>query len=601
MKQTLKYVAGIYGLAILLFLLDAIGWVRLHENLHRVFMDVGIALLAVGAIHLLDHYSLIREVSAQIVERARGLFELKVTEATGEMTKEVSGAVNNAADGIVVDVSEKVKEAFAEASEVLRRQVKSIESMEKCNLHAIYPSRGAAAEAISESIARSTEVRLMGISLNEFGRDDREEKSPLIKAWKQLVQDISDGKKRARLLLIDPSCHGAVLRSYSETAATRGVVQDRLDDDVVAVARLLRSVRLTLKDRSSLQVRLYRATPTMFICGLDSGTFVQSYYYWNPRLEGSPIPVMHYLNRDRQGDKVNLHLEMEKHFNFIWEHASIRLDSLEEEAGPKSKVDDVVPHRPHFLPDLGKTGVETRGVEWGVHASAMENVYTDRFRAALRMQEEIETSKRIWIQGITLKAFFDPSSRLAVSLAKRIKNQKDGDDIQILLLDPDCDQAKVRAYREYLLNHPAIPFDDFTQHHYVNNSLLWRHLEETKARIEAIEQRYQKQIMALYRTPPHMFVLIGDNAAFVEQYTFGKLTAREPDLEVDVVLGSDMPLIEYRRMIDPVYARALEILRTREPELTEQMRPLPYPLLESHFSYAWNQARSAKAQEPAQV
>lgn len=84
-----------------------------------------------------------------------------------------------------------------------------------------------------------------------------------------------------------------------------------------------------------------------------------------------------------------------------------------------------------------------------------------------------------------------------------------------------------------------------------------------------------------------MFLLIGGRSAFVEQYSYGKLSSDTS--EEEVILGSDMPLIEYRREIDEVYTSLLREIR-REDETQEQLRPQPYPLLVDHFDYAWEQA-----------
>jgi hypothetical protein len=205
------------------------------------------------------------------------------------------------------------------------------------------------------------------------------------------------------------------------------------------------------------------------------------------------------------------------------------------------------------------------------------------------MQEEIEGSKRIWIQGITLKAFFD-ESEIAIALRARIEGGQDRDDIRIMLLDPDCEQAKVRAYREFVLNSgQKVTLAEFTTTHY-QNSKLRRDLLDTKERIENLERACGRVgIMRTYGTAPNMFVLIGDKAAFVEQYSYGKLAAQRPDKEV--ILGSDMPLIEYEQRIDPIYAKALRDIRGREKKTVEQLRPQPFPLLCDHFEWAWDQAQ----------
>lgn len=165
----------------------------------------------------------------------------------------------------------------------------------------------------------------MGISLNEFCR---ERQGPFLEAWEELVKGIKAGTKRARLLLIDPYCHGAVLRSYSETVNS-AAVSDRLEADVKAATKLLHQIRLDLGCRSSdLEVRLYGLAPMTFICRLDSSTFTQNYHFWKSRLAGCPIPVLQYRKRTQGPEGVCIHSELEQHFEFIWRHASIRLDDL---------------------------------------------------------------------------------------------------------------------------------------------------------------------------------------------------------------------------------------------------------------------------------
>jgi hypothetical protein len=156
-----------------------------------------------------------------------------------------------------------------------------------------------------------------------------------------------------------------------------------------------------------------------------------------------------------------------------------------------------------------------------------------------------------------------------------------------MLLDPECDQAKVRAYREFLLNSERkLSFEEFTRGHY-QTSKLRSDLLDTIGKI-ARKHGGTGVKTRKYGTAPHMFVLIGDDSAFVEQYSYGKLASQVPDEEV--ILGSDMPLIEYQRKIDPVYMRLLKEIRGEENETAEQLRPQPYPLLVDHFEYAWEQA-----------
>jgi len=543
MKQTLRTVGFFYFLATVILILNYAGWLTPPDSMRKLLSEIGIALLAVGTIHLLDHVSLIREVASKIV---------------GDFRKATA-------------------DAFQAASSILKDQVKSIKVMEGLNMKEVYSSRSAAGESIRNAMARSKEVSLMGISLNEFCR---QEQGPFSDAWAELIDRIEKGNQSARLLLIDPYCHGATLRAYSETASSP-TVPDRLENDVMTTAKLLRSIRDRLgQNRNRLDVRVYQMAPTVFLCQLDNETFVQDYYFWNRRLAKTPFPLFHYM---RRGDSYStcIHRELKQHFDFIWEHASIRLDDLDP-------INDRAPS-PHFLM------LPSRGLEWGGHASGIQNIFIDRRRASERMIEEIFQSRRVWIQGITLKAFFD-GSELANVLMNKIRENRDGTDIRILLLDPQCKQAKVRAYREFLLNRQLsdlVTFDQFEQKFY-QKSKLSRDLTVTKECIEEIENTYNKRgLLKTYDAAPNMFVLIGNNSAFVEQYTYGKLAESkysvQPQHVREVILGSDMPLIEYGHIIDPIYERALKNIQERG-QVDEQLRPQPYPLLEAHFDWAWEQA-----------
>jgi hypothetical protein len=580
MKSTLKTVAPIYVVAILLIALTEIGWLRLPEPFGRLTIELGIALLAIASIHILDHKTLIKDVAERIARQSQDAFTSTLRDATNEMTGNVKGSIDSATTTIVDNVTTKTKTAIDDASQVLQRQVASIRVMETCNLVAIYPSRDAAAATIRQAISSSQDVWLMGISLNEFYR---QEYGAFRDAWDELVKGIRDGRKKARVLLIDPYSHGAVLRSYAETHGSAGV-QDRLEGDVRGAAKLLHEIRGELgKKASDLDVRVYRLAPTAFICRTDAFTFTQQYYFWRKRLPGCPIPVFEYRKRGKGHDGVCIHCELEQHFEFIWKHGSIPLDTI-------SLSDPSVCPVHHFWPR------PSRGLDWGAHASGMEAVFVDRDRPAFRMQEEISRSKHVCIQGITLKAFFDDSA-LAKLLERRVPSRKDCVDskqsedsqhgVRVLVLDPDCEQATVRAYREFQLNTPGgtCSLDEFRNKHY-HQSRLWTDLQATIGKLKQMKGIHSRK----YDTAPHLFVLIGDDAAFVEQYTYGKLMRASPT-EEEVILGSDMPLIEYSNVIDPVYAKILKQVRSEENEYTERLRPQPYPLLVNHFEYAWTQAR----------
>ena len=590
MRRTLKLAGTLLAIAVVLIGLNEAGVFGFKPPFDKLLTEIGVALLAVGLIHFLDHLTLIPETAKAIEEQTKEVFKKEIANVTDKtdaalknategLTTEVRAAIADASSFIVGDVTQKTTQALdeardsllsssREASEVLQRQVESIQVMEESNLIAIFPSRSSAASAIRSAIDSSSEVRLMGISLNEFFRSDQ---SSFRKAWQDLVEAIRLGHKQARILLIDPYCHGAVLRSYSETAHTE-MVTGRLETDVLDAARHLWQIRKKLgRNIQRLHVHLYQLPPTAFLCHLDSTTFVQHYHFWRERLAGSPVPLLQYRKLDPGQPGPCIHAEMEQHFNFIWDFASIDLED--------------------FLP------TPSRGLEWGSHAAGMDSVFIDRSRPNNRMRDEIKNSNRIWIQGITLKAFFTEGSQLSNKLREKISEADEKTDIRIMLLDPDCDQAKERAYREYQLSFDSkLPFDEFSQHYYQRSKLV-SDLGETISRIKRMIATLSGAKPAVrvearkYRTAPHMFVLIGDRSAFVEQYSYGKIAGESSALQGEtVILGSDMPLIEYKQQIDPIYGRMIGEIRGREDADSQQLRPQPYPLLKNHFEYAWSRA-----------
>jgi hypothetical protein len=167
----------------------------------------------------------------------------------------------------------------------------------------------------------------------------------------------------------------------------------------------------------------------------------------------------------------------------------------------------------------------------------------------------------------------------------------------------DCEQAKHRAYREFRLNAGAdLPFRDFISQEYQSSKLVidWRDTMMGIRKMASGGIAASRMQVKKYDTAPHMFVLIGDTCAFVEQYSYGKLPDEPAGSQEDRILGSDMPLIEYRKTLESVYTRVINEITQKENPESRDLRPQPYFLLESHFKYAWLMANpTALASGPA--
>jgi hypothetical protein len=550
MRKLVLTVSPIYLVAVLLIYTNEKGWISFKPPLDHLLTEIGIALLAVGSIHILDHIILVPHTARAIEQQTRGVFRESLDAATESIVSDVTRRVEAALDT-----------ASRQASEILERKVEAIKVMEETNLTSIFAGRSDASIPIREAMARASEVRLMGISLNEFLRTEHK---VFHDVWKELQSGIRQGRTSAKLLLIDPFCHGAVLRSFAETMVAEAD-PDRLENDVIRAAEYLHKVKAGLgSNASKLDVRFYHLAPSMFLCHLDETSFMQPYYFWTERREGSPTPVLQYKKRTERDAPLCIHQELKDHFDFVWQHASVELTD--------------------FIP------MPTKLLEWGSHVSGMASVFIDKSRASLSMRQEIDCSDTLLIQGITLNAFFaDDGDDLADSLKRRIEA---GASVKVLLLDPDGIQAKERAYREFLLEkNNDIDFEEFVAKYYPNRKLV-TDLISSIERVRVLQQatggngRFEAK---KYSTAPHMFCLIGNHVAYVEQYSYGHVQSQS-DMTRKNILGSDMPLIEYQKDLGPIYDRVVSDVRARMDASARELRPQPYLLLQSHFNHAWKRA-----------
>ncbi|HEY3140639.1 MAG TPA: hypothetical protein VGJ86_05900 [Acidimicrobiales bacterium] len=134
-------------------------------------------------------------------------------------------------------------------------------------------------------------IRIMGISLNDFLRSDQHE--TLNAVWRAVTSYAKgsrapDGDLDIRVLIIDPNCFGALLRSYGESREDDQLA-GRLDEDVKSTARRLGDLVAETALRAAatrddpnigtvtFDFRLYRLPPTLFLCSTDNVSYVQPY------------------------------------------------------------------------------------------------------------------------------------------------------------------------------------------------------------------------------------------------------------------------------------------------------------------------------------
>ena len=619
------YTAGFLSLALLL--LAAGRFITLNESLAHLLTSV----VVVAVVHLLDHYIFKNAARRELAELSVAI-ESKITanlqSALGGLTTKVSQTVETKSDEtlletksafdtlmketqeqgqglsktIIGNISQSTRQALetltaevntsfgkradklldetkSALNEILHQQSASLQAMKASGIIAIYSSRADAAKAIASALRTptKTEIRLLGISLNDFFLDQGE----LNGVWTELKELINGSVRlpdsahlHVRVVMIDPNSFGAQMRSYAETQSDEFLV-GRLSSDVLDAARALEKLERLANQKQedthvTFEARVYRLSPTMFLCHVDHTCFVQQYHYWTKRLKGTPIPVLEYSAQPTARDAYPMHHELGEHFDMVWDFASTPISEF-----------------------LSRAGI---GTDEAIGQCAVLNIFNDRAVAAKRIVQVLEKAEnRVWVQGISLKSFFS-NGPLTDKMFDLIATGRA--DIRVLLLDSTGEQAAYRSYRERLLQPQSLglDFESFKGNQQERSQLS----SDTMASVENLRtwaadlKRANpswicKMQVRTYRSAPVCFMLAVDDRVLVEPYNYGKIGNKKEGASAPMVLGSDMPLMEFGSEPSRLYRDNYDKLR------------FPYSLHLDHFEYVFKQATPVDLLVPPQA
>lgn len=410
-------------------------------------------------------------------------------------------------------------------AQLLISESRTLEAVASSGADRAYKSRGDAVPDMRADVEESDAgyIRLMGISLNDFLRADQSES--LHSVWKLITsyvrgEHVGKGKLDIRILIIDPNCEGALLRSYGESREDDQLA-GRLDEDVTSTARRLRDLLDEKADGTpraevSFDFRLYRLPPTIFLLSTTTVSYAQPYYFWSRRQFEISMPLLRL-------EGSALHRAMHDHFDLIWDHASV------------------------------DGAAWLRGFDIGIDRGALEaglvNVFSDSRAARSRMCWLLANATgRVWLQGVSLKSFFEFGDLHAALLSAMARPEVD---IRVLLLDPGSEQAHFRSFREHeFADHCDRASTQVAEYlpgcH--EDSALVRDTRATLNRITRLARDNPRIRARLYRTAPSCFMLIVDDKVLVEQYHYGKTMPVEfAGHGTPPILGKDMALFEYAR------------------------------------------------------
>src|SRR5216683_962168 len=540
--------------------------------------ELSLSLLAAVTVHLIDRLWLFKDVQKSFNK----LFEASIA----QQTKAIDSSLDSVRQDVRSAVTDRVAELATKSTMLtheslekiergiegtIARQMKSLDAMTRSGIQRIYPSRTEAAEDLYRDLTREDthEVRIIGISLNDFAKAQQQ---GLGEAWETIRRYVLNGRAHIgdgtkldiKVLIIDPNCFGATLRSRAELRKGQ-VLPGLLEDDVRDIANIMSDLEKEAGENQkttgvSFECRLYRLPPILFLFLVDWACYVEQYHFWSERKGGTPIPVVKYRRIEGQSDTYQMHEEMRGHFEWIWKHASIGLSEFREQ--------------------------NAFGCDAGMCKASATNVYSDPDVALRRMLYLLNHAKReVAIQGVSLRSFCQ-TGELWLALRKLIEDGRVS--IKMLFMDPICEQAKFRSYREVRLQHQTMKWEHYevNQQFHMKSGLYGdtdRAIRTLAREVKGVaafppEPGWKLNLEAArYRSAPHCFLLRVDDSVLVEQYHYGKVFA--PGAHNPAILGKDMPVVEYINQSpdQDIYPGLFQ----REP----------FRLLEDHFRFAWELAQ----------
>jgi len=485
-------------------------------------------------------------VTRQAVEFDRGVKELD--EQKDEAFREES---KKALSELRKEVTRQTDRMVASAS--------SLASLQAAGIVRAFLNREEAAADIKSTLVREgvTAIKLIGISLNDFVRDENSVLHSAIQELERRIDrasrtrdgrgEVSEPVLSIQVLLIDPKSNAAFLRSHAEGEGV--LAKPRLIEDVEYSIGYFRDLEeLSRGGPLQLQVRLYRYAPMLHLVWTPDVCFVQQYYFCSSHSAAIKVPVFkceRYAGTEVQTfSAIN---DLEFHFDWLWKYASISASE----------------YRDNHLD----------GVDTAIRKANIQNIYYDPGKSQQRILRLIErTQKILYIKGVSLHSFF----RHGDLFTAIINAYKRGVTVKVLLVEPNCEEARYRSFREYRILHKQATLAEFTETIQKNERLY----SDTVASIQFIKKQRKLHDLnnlnaRLYFSAAEAFCLLTDESVIVEQYHYGTIS---PD-PYESSLGGDVPVIEYKNFTPE--DEDIHLLTGRDKVKD------PYLLFKDHFNFVF--------------
>lgn len=536
-----------------------------------ILSEIGVGLLAGSAVSGLGYWFVTRPYNA-----FRGILQ-----------SQLERIIANGFTGIRADFASRT-DTLISANQRLFAATASLDTMQQCSISKLYASRqdAAADMAIDLNVDNPsfTRLYLLGVSLDDFVNDDGGFNG-IWRALKRCVNETAEAARTGgpvkrsspldvRILVIHPQSLSGKLRAEAESR-DKDAGRSRLYDTVrYTVTELYEFQKKVSKNREDLgarfpisfEVRLYhQVSPTLFLAHTNFVTYAQQYHFWSSRLANVSVPLIRYEPEDSGTEGRSIHSEIDQHFLWIWDNASITAAEWVER---------------------GSIGIDRVFHEAGaVNAFNLPEVDNKkRIRHALE-----NATQRIDILGFSLASFFTEKGDFYLTVLNQLESENGwksrGVQVRVLLLSPECEQAYYRSYRQYLIKQAKEVasrkgFERYKSSELHKDDHLYKDTTTTLDNLSYLMQKHDLDNIhpRVYESAPNCFVLIVDDRVFVEQYHFGKkirpATRR-------TLLGKDMPLIEYT---------AHQQYLSDEDKRNGESSASPYHQIVDHFNFVFDTA-----------
>lgn len=442
----------------------------------------------------------------------------------------------------------ELKDKVTEQTARVAASASSLVALQGAGMIKAFRDRSEAAEDIKITLEKEeANIKLIGISLNDFVRDEEAVLHSVMQNLEHLIKNDGSPNLYIQVLLVDPESNGAFLRANAEGEDV--LANSRLKEDVTfSIDYFQKLETLSAGKNIRLEARLYRSDPMLYLVWTPAVCFVQQYYFRPRRSSLFNVPIFKCESRRTiRATEFSAHDELKFHFNWIWTHASV----------PVSE------YRKNFA----------IGVDSSIRAANIQNIYYDSKKSEQRILHLIEKTKEVlYIKGVSLHSFFRPGKLFGAFLSAC----KRGVTVKVLLIDPEGEQAKYRSFREYQIMHKDTQLEDFTEDKRQGQRLY----ADTLASIQFIQNRITRlnlkniEVRA-YRSASEAFLLMTDDAALLEQYHYGTISATEEE----ATLGGDFPVIEYKNFTAEDESTLFLSDRDREKD--------PYRILKDHYQFVF--------------